>query len=229
MASASARWRAWRADPLDRFGVVLLLVVVTIVVSALVDVRASPVGTVVVTATSGAALLAAARAVGLEGRAVRAVAGLVVVVVLGSAVAAGVAGTGSAWSATGQVLVLLWLALVLAVPLLVIRRIAAHRAVAVRTVLGAVTAYLQIAVAYAALLRALDWWTETPVLGAEQPSTAYTYLSLTTISTLGLGDLTPRTDLARLVVASEAVLGQVFLVTVVAVVVSRFAESHRSG
>ncbi len=229
MARTLEWWRAWRSEPVDRFGIVLLLVLATIVVSALVDVRSSPVGALTVTVTSGAALVASTGAVGAGRRASRAVTAAALVVVGGAALFAVLRGTGRAPAWGGQGVALLWLALVLAVPPLVIRRIVGHRAVAMRTVLGAVTAYLQIAVAYAVLYQTLDWWTTTPVLGASQPSTAYTYLSLTTISTLGLGDLTPTTDLARLAVASEAVLGQLFLVTVVAVVVSRFSEARRPG
>ncbi len=49
------------------------------------------------------------------------------------------------------------------------------------------------------------------------------YVRLTSISTLGIGDIVPTTQTARLLLSSEAVLGQVFLVTVVAIAVSRFA------
>jgi voltage-gated potassium channel Kch len=53
------------------------------------------------------------------------------------------------------------------------------------------------------------------------------YVSLTTISTLGIGDIVPATQTARLLVSAEAVLGQIFLVTVVAIVVARFAGERR--
>jgi ion channel len=53
------------------------------------------------------------------------------------------------------------------------------------------------------------------------------YLSMTTMSTLGIGDIAPTTEVSRLLVSSEAVLGQVFLVTIVAIVVSQFAGTRR--
>ena len=65
-----------------------------------------------------------------------------------------------------------------------------------------------------------------PPFGTPQQSSAFTYLSLTTMSTLGIGDIVPTTELARLLVSSEAVLGQVFLVTIVAIVVSQFAGAR---
>jgi hypothetical protein len=53
------------------------------------------------------------------------------------------------------------------------------------------------------------------------------YLSMTTMSTLGIGDIAPTTEVSRLLVSSEAVLGQVFLVTIVAIVVSQFAGTRK--
>jgi hypothetical protein len=51
------------------------------------------------------------------------------------------------------------------------------------------------------------------------------YFSLTTIATLGYGDFVPVTEVGRLAAMSEAVIGQVYLVTFVAMVVSRFAAA----
>ena len=121
----------------------------------------------------------------------------------------------------------LWLILVIVVPVIVIRRIAQHTVVGGRTVLGAITAYLQIGVAYAALYQAVGVWSSEPPFGTPQESSAYMYLSMTTMSTLGIGDIAPTTEVSRLLVSSEAVLGQVFLVTIVAIVVSQFAGTRR--
>ena len=222
-------WRQWHDDPLDRFGIVLIFVILTIAVSALVDLDGSWGNSLSVTATSGAAVIAATRAVGLHLRWRRAARLVVVVVLAASTLLAILEALGAAVPTDSRSVGVLWLALVLVVPLLVIRRIFAHGVVAMATVMGAVAAYLQIAVAYAVLFRALDSWTSTPIFGTPQPSTAYMYVSLTTISTLGLGDIAPVGNLPRLILSSESVLGQVFLVTVVAMVVSRFAEARRPG
>ena len=53
------------------------------------------------------------------------------------------------------------------------------------------------------------------------PTTPYMYVSLESIATLGLGDLARVTD-SDASRCSEAVIGQVFLVTFVAMIVSRF-------
>ena len=58
-------------------------------------------------------------------------------------------------------------------------------------------------------------------------SVKYLYFSFVVITTLGFGDLTPRTDLGRVIVSLEALLGQVFLVTVVAVLVANLGRAAR--
>ena len=222
-------WRDWHRDPVDRFGIVLVFVLVTIVVSALVEIGDSWASSLAVTASSGAALVAAARAVGLRPGWRRSALGGVLLVLLVNIALAVLEALGAPVPAKVQSVGLVWLGLVLVVPVLVIRRILAHRVVVMATIMGAVSAYLQIAVAYGVLFRAVDAWSPTPFFGVVEPSTAYMYASLTTISTLGLGDLAPQGQLPRLILASEAVLGQVFLVTVVSVVVSRFAGSRSAS
>ena len=45
------------------------------------------------------------------------------------------------------------------------------------------------------------------------------YFSLTTVTTLGYGDPSPVTDLGQLLATSEALIGQLYLVVVVALIV----------
>jgi len=225
-------WHDWRADPVDRFGVVLFFVIATIVVSSLVNTGESYGDSLLAHTMSGLALLAAARATGMRRRGQRVVA-VVVVLAIGVLAAlslaelvVGEAGVGSVNPRQADPL---WVVLVIAVPVLVIRRIAQHTIVGGRTVLGAITAYLQIGVAYAALFQAVGVWSSVPPFGTPQESSADMYLSMTTVSTLGIGDIAPTTEVARLLVSSEAVLGQVFLVTIVAIVVSQFAGGRKKS
>ena len=223
-------WRAWRSDPVDKFGVVLFFVIATIVVSSLVNVGTSYGDSLLAHAMSGAALVAAARATGMRRRSRHVVTVIVLLAIaaLGLlSVAEALLGDETDVPVSPEQADPLWLLLVIVVPIIVIRRISQHTVVAGRTVLGAITAYLQIGVAYAALYQAISVWSSVPPFGEPQPSTAFTYLSLTTMSTLGIGDIVPTTELSRLLVSSEAVLGQVFLVTIVAIVVSQFAGGRQ--
>ena len=53
----------------------------------------------------------------------------------------------------------------------------------------------------------------------------FEYFSFITMTTVGYGDLTPATRLGQTLVTFEAVAGQVFLVTVVALTVSNLGRS----
>jgi Ion channel len=55
------------------------------------------------------------------------------------------------------------------------------------------------------------------------------YFSYTTLATLGYGDYTPAGNLGHALAVLEALLGQLYLVTVVAVVVTRLAPRRRTG
>jgi Ion channel len=55
------------------------------------------------------------------------------------------------------------------------------------------------------------------------------YFSYTTLATLGYGDYTPKGNLGHALAVLEALLGQLYLVTVVAVVVTRLAPRRRAG
>jgi len=55
----------------------------------------------------------------------------------------------------------------------------------------------------------------------------YVYFSFVTLATLGYGDLVPRTTLGRMLAVTEALVGQLYLVTVVALLVSNYRQSTR--
>jgi hypothetical protein len=55
------------------------------------------------------------------------------------------------------------------------------------------------------------------------------YFSFVTLATLGYGDYTPAGNLGRMLAVLEAVLGQLYLVTVIAVIVSRMRPRRREG
>ena len=85
---------------------------------------------------------------------------------------------------------------------------------------GALVIYLLIAVIWALLFRLLESMTPgsfaiAHTLG-EESRIIFLYYSLVTITTLGYGDITPVTEVARSFAALEAVIGQIYLVVLVA-------------
>jgi hypothetical protein len=60
------------------------------------------------------------------------------------------------------------------------------------------------------------------------PTTSDTlYFSLITLTTVGYGDIVPVANLARAIATIEALTGQLYLVSVVAVVIARFEPKSR--
>ncbi len=215
---------------IDRFGLLLAVVAVTIAVMSLVDARASYATTALTQTLTGAALLVAVQTAGVPRRWRR----RALVLVLASLL---VTGTTAVLAALGYIEKgtqaggpqVLWVVAALLVPAAVARRLLRHDVVSLSTLLGAVAAYLEIAVGFAIALQSLDAVTASPIYGQTVPTTSYIYASLVTITTTGFGDLVPVTPPARLLTTTEAVLGQVFLVTFVAMIVSRFPLFGASG
>jgi hypothetical protein len=221
--------RVFRDPPrmLDRFELVLIFVLATIAVQGLVDVRGSIFAELFAHAITGLALVAAVRASGTRRRWRRAADVLVVVVLI-------ISFATVTWRREGGSAVVppetTWLIAAAITPVLIARRVLQHTVVTLQTIMGSVAAYLQIAVAYAFLFQTIDAFTTSqPFFGEEVSTTVYMYFSLVTISTVGFGDFVAVTSLGRLASGSEAVVGQVFLVTFVALIVSRFAAAMPLG
>jgi voltage-gated potassium channel Kch len=62
---------------------------------------------------------------------------------------------------------------------------------------------------------------------AKAGSIDYLYFSLTTITTVGYGDFTARGDVGRMTAVLEAIFGQLYLITVVALVVQNLGQARR--
>jgi len=122
-------------------------------------------------------------------------------------------------------------AVLLAVSVYVIlRRVLGHERVGMETILGALCVYIIIGLMFTFLFIAIARVSTQPFL-AQPPRnhspSDYLYLSFVTLTTVGFGDLTPASKLARSVVVLEALMGQVFLVTLVARLVALFGTEQR--
>jgi hypothetical protein len=66
--------------------------------------------------------------------------------------------------------------------------------------------------------------------GGEPATVAHClYFSFTTLATVGYGDLVARSDLGHTLAVSEALIGQIYLVTVVSLIVSNLRPSRRTS
>jgi hypothetical protein len=111
--------------------------------------------------------------------------------------------------------------LLIAAPLAILNRIVRHQHVTVRTLLGAIDVYLQLGIAFSFVYRTIEHFEPGSYSGAgPMDGSALAYFSFVTLATLGYGDIVPTTQLARNLAVLETIIGQVFLVVVVARVVT---------
>ena len=112
--------------------------------------------------------------------------------------------------------------LYLVAPFAVVRDIATRPSVDQETVLGAVAAYLIVGMCFAFTYRAIGVLQPTPFFGAEGPGnmSQALFFSFVTLTTTGYGNLVPATNPGQSLAVMEAVLGQLFLVTAVAKIIT---------
>jgi len=118
--------------------------------------------------------------------------------------------------------------LLIVTPLLVMVRLMLRPKITVDTLAGALTAYLQIGIFFGALFLFVGLASAPTPFFSQTSMPVYSdfeYFSFITMTTVGYGDLTPATRLGQTLVTFEAVAGQVFLVTVVALTVSNLGRS----
>jgi Ion channel len=106
-------------------------------------------------------------------------------------------------------------------------RMATHTKVSVKTVLAVLSSYVMLGLLFAYVDSGIGHIAGTFFAqpGAHSQSD-YAYLSYITLTTVGFGDLTPGTGIARSIIALEALVGQIFLVTLVARMVSLFGTQR---
>jgi hypothetical protein len=99
-----------------------------------------------------------------------------------------------------------------------ISRVLHHRRVTYETVLGALCAYVLIGLLFAFLFLAVDDFRNAPFFAQPGPHDQgeFLYFSFVALTTLGFGDLSPSVGLPQALTVVEALIGSVFLVTLVA-------------
>lgn len=202
----------------DQFGFVLLLILATIIVFAGVD---GPAGKLISVALSGGTLLFVLHTAQAHRRTFR-LAAIVVIVAVLSAAGALLFGETVGSSTAG----LVGLLLAVVAPLVILRRIVLSPKITFRLVLGALSIYLLLGLAYAYLFPLVGSVTGTPffVQTTAPTSAEYVYFSYTTLATVGYGDFTASTSLGRMLSVSEALVGQLYLVSAVALLVANIGR-----
>ena len=220
---------------LDRFELLFLMSIATVTLSSLIDIDdptanlASEIGWIAVTLATGLTFMLALRSSGMRKRP-RRIAEVFVILLIVSVVLVAVLDMAEGVpegtiSGARPTLVLVGVAFLS--PIVVLRRIFVHTRVDRTTLLGAISVFLLLAVAFEyAFLFSAGQIDGSFFNQGDQPTTSFMYFSLVTITTLGYGDLSPAHEVGKFLATAEAVIGQVFLVTVVARLVSLYGMSR---
>ena len=205
----------------DRYELVFVLLVSTFVLAAF---SLEPRGRVPILLLYAAALVLALRSSQLSGRIART---LRVVLSVGT-IGVGVAVLAVPGDLTEGILSC-WTALVLATTIvIVVLRILHHRLVTGQTIFGALSAYLMIGFFFSAVFTAIERLGSGSFFAGGQAATSATiqYFSFVTLTTTGYGDYTALGEGGRSMAVLEALLGQIFLVTLVARLVALFGMAR---
>ena len=227
------RFFDYNSPDLDKFGIVLALTFALLVALLLVDMsvtaidpRFSSVGVAMATAL---VLAYSLRASGVN-RHYSAIVGLLLLIGLFATITTAILNflvPSVPDHIHPQSLQPLWVLVACITPIATIYRLLQHTQVTTRTLAAAISAYLQIAIAFTFIFLLIDGYTGGNFFAETQPSTDYMYFSIITISTVGYGDLTAAHNAGHAFSALEALIGQIYLVVIVAMLVSMYTTTRK--
>jgi hypothetical protein len=207
-----------------RYGFLLLSVLLSIAVQGIVP--PGPVQQVIVTALAAASVVLAFRAAGVGRRLVRVAQVLALLVLAFSVLRAVGGGIGE-----GAALAMNAALVALGPPVIavgVLRDLRVHQQVRIQSVMGVLAFYLLVGMLFAFIYGAIDRLGGDPFFAAGQEATASNciYFSFTTLTTVGYGDFAARSDLGHTLAVFEALIGQIYLVTIVSLIVSNLRPAR---
>jgi len=134
----------------------------------------------------------------------------------------------------GAALASAWTALILLLAVFfILRQVLIQPEITLQSIYGVLSAYMMIGLIFAAVYVAMWKFAGSPFFtGVTQSDTntkEFQYFSFTTLTTLGYGDFTAVGDGGRAVAVLEAMIGQMFLATLVARLVAGFRWSDRGA
>ncbi len=205
----------------DTYGLLLGLLMVTYVLIALLE--RSPWERLFIALMLGLVVLLTLHTSHVRARALRLAVVVVSIIELATFVQALVGRQGNDGSAY------VMFVLLLIAPVVILNRILRHEVIGVETILGALCVYVLLGIVFAGIYAGINDLERVGFFAQPGPKTNvdFLYFSFITQTTVGYGDLTPGTDMGRVVVTFEALIGQVFLVTLVARLVSMYGTARR--
>ena len=110
----------------------------------------------------------------------------------------------------------------------VIRSLRARQAVTLEAVFGVLCVYILLGMFFASVYGTIDRFGGNPFFAGGQPATVANclYFSFSSLTTAGYGDFTARANLGHTLSVSEALVGQIYLVTIVSLIVANLGRSR---
>jgi hypothetical protein len=209
----------------DRYAALLILIVVAIVATVVLDeheweriVAVGLVGLMLVFALGTSEAPTTWRWAALAA---------VPVMVIASAIAEGSRQGSTIRAAIAGVVTLL----LIGVQVAIVRRLSMHLTISWHTIMGALCVYLLFGMIFAGAYAVAGHLEDGRLFAGhdEFTTTDTLYFSLTTLTTVGFGDLSMRADATRIMAAMEGLLGQIYLITAVALLVGNLGQRRRDG
>lgn len=144
---------------------------------------------------------------------------LAVVLVVATTILTRELGSAEDWLSTVSLALLC--ALLLITPIVVVARIGTRPRITIDSLAGLLASYMQFGLLFAATYRLVERVTDDPFFAQAGSGSAmdFQFFSFVTLTTLGYGNLTPAGDFGQQLAIFEALIGQVFLVTIVGLAV----------
>ena len=214
------RWTRFATRIANAYGVVLLLVVAIYVLASLVAFRGwGAVALAAVTAACTTVALVSSQARPPLARWSIALGGGAVVLALVSAVGGGSRLLGIA--------ALIQVALLAAAAVEILGTVLQEHEVNFRTILGAISVYILLGILFTWVYVAVDKLQAGSFFGVPIQTGDFVFFSITTLSTTGYGNLVPAAQPGRMLAGLEMLTGQIFLVTLIAGLVSLWRPGSR--
>ncbi|MEA3461831.1 MAG: potassium channel family protein, partial [Bacteroidota bacterium] len=99
------------------------------------------------------------------------------------------------------------------------------------TLLSAINSYLLIGLSLSILFVILDLFVPGSFAQVDAPEAGFStflYYGFVTLTTLGYGDITPSTELARSLAVFTALFGQLYLVIIMALIIGKYLKGKKS-
>ena len=210
---------------LDSYGLLLLMIMVSLVVASIPTEGRENLMAVLRTVVLAGTFLFALHTSDASRWMYYASFALIAVAVSASVIVDAGTKTGAAIDAIAALLIVLGALFVIG------RRFAAHPVITGQSVLAALCIYLLFGLGYAAVygvVGALDPVALFGPVNGAQTNLVRIYYSFITLSTVGYGDFVPYANITRMIAVTEALVGQVYLVTIVALLVSHVGHERPS-